>query len=189
MNAALSEHQLTARWEVEQSDPTLIKVTCFLTHAMGHFESAAMSAPPDVSGAKNTIQQIKSTKTYLEIATYESVTGVASYGSMDDDGNSTEPPMAQALYAHNMALKDWLVSVVMIKDNLRDGEGGDIDAAAEAYAEFPLPVLSALNVAPSKGGIWTTDERKQFKENKEFRDAVQVRRKDSGWHDDPENKI
>ena len=28
-----------------------------------------------------------------------------------------------------------------------------------------------------------------FKENKEFRDLVQARRKDSGWHDDPENKI
>ena len=47
-----------------------------------------MSAPPDTSGSKNLIQQLKSTKTYLEIATFESVTGIAAIDKGDDDGNS-----------------------------------------------------------------------------------------------------
>ncbi|WP_241085163.1 hypothetical protein [Candidatus Vondammii sp. HM_W22] len=42
------------------------------------------------SGSKNPIQQIKSTITYLKIATYEAVTGIASTeGNVDDDGNGS----------------------------------------------------------------------------------------------------
>ena len=45
----------------------------------------------------------------------------------------------------------------------------------------------ALNVAPSKGGIWTTEERKAFKENKDFQTLVHTLRKEAGWYDQPEN--
>lgn len=98
VNPVLSEHGLSAHWEPDQSQDGLLKVTCVLTHRLGHSESASMSAPPDNSGKKNPIQQLKSTKTYLEIATFESVTGVAACDSGDDDGNSagkqTEDPLA-----------------------------------------------------------------------------------------------
>jgi len=87
VNPYLSKHGLSAHWEIEQPDGN-VKVTCVLTHELGHSERTSMSAPPDVSGKKNPIQQIKSTKTYLEIATYESITGIASSGSCNDDGNS-----------------------------------------------------------------------------------------------------
>ena len=48
-----------------------------------------MSGPPDDSGKKNPLQQIKSTITYLEIATFEAVTGIAASDAGDDDGNGT----------------------------------------------------------------------------------------------------
>ena len=84
----LSKHGLSHRFNVLQSESGNVSVSCILTHRDGHSESATMTAPPDVSGKKNPIQQIKSTKTYLEIATFESVTGLASKdGSLDDDGN------------------------------------------------------------------------------------------------------
>lgn len=87
VNAALSEHGLNARWDCKQAD--LISVTCILSHVQGHSESVSLSGPPDSSGAKNDLQKIKSTITYLKLATFELVTGVASEeGSQDDDGNA-----------------------------------------------------------------------------------------------------
>ncbi len=83
----LSAQGLSTHWEVDQADGQMT-VTCFLTHEFGFSEKTSMIAPYDTSGKKNPIQQIKSTKTYLEIATYESITGIASIGSCNDDGNS-----------------------------------------------------------------------------------------------------
>ena len=89
VNPILSQHGLSASWQIEQGEK--IKVTCVLTHSLGHSESVPMSAPPDKSGAKNPIQEIKSTITYLKIATYEAVTGVASSDDPGDtDGNIPE---------------------------------------------------------------------------------------------------
>lgn len=91
----LSKHGLSTRWDLEQT-PDLITVTCILSHELGHSESVPMSAPPDLGAknakgnyGKNAIQAIKSTKTYLEVSTFESVTGVATSNYGDDDGNTT----------------------------------------------------------------------------------------------------
>lgn len=86
VNPELSRHGLSSKWELNQSGG--ITVTCVMTHIMGHMESVSMTAPADTSGAKNPIQQIKSTVTYLELATFQAITGlVASDAAMDDDGN------------------------------------------------------------------------------------------------------
>lgn len=88
VNPELSKHGLSARWTFDQTNG--IKVTCTLTHKMGHSESVFLSGLPDESGKKNPLQQIKSTITYLEIATFEAVTGTASAeDSVDDDGNAS----------------------------------------------------------------------------------------------------
>lgn len=87
LNAAMAPYGLDADWDFDQSDR--IKVTCTLTHVAGHQESRSLFGPPDTSGAKNPLQQIKSTLTYLKLATYEAVTGIATKeGNADDDGNS-----------------------------------------------------------------------------------------------------
>ena len=87
VNPELSKHGLSSKWELNQSAG--IMVTCVMTHIQGHMESVSMTAPPDTSGAKNPIQQIKSTVTYLELATFQAITGlVASDAAVDDDGNS-----------------------------------------------------------------------------------------------------
>jgi hypothetical protein len=86
-NEALSKHGFDASWDYDQTDTT-IKCTCTLKHVQGHSESVTLGGPPDVSGAKNPLQQIKSTTTYLRIATFEAVTGIATKdGAADDDGN------------------------------------------------------------------------------------------------------
>ena len=83
----LAQCELNARWEIDQSNG--IMVTCVLAHKAGHAEKAAMIVPPDTSGAKNVIQQIKSSITYAKACTFESVCGLASTdANLDDDGNS-----------------------------------------------------------------------------------------------------
>lgn len=90
VNEALSKYDLHAHWEFDQTNG--IKVTCVLSHTLGHSDSVSLSGPPDTSGAKNTLQQIKSTITYLKLATFEGITGIASVeGNLDDDANASEP--------------------------------------------------------------------------------------------------
>ena len=87
-NAALGQFGLNARWSVDQTDPSWIKMTCILSHIEGHKESVTIAGPPDTTGKKNDLQMIKSTLTYLEGATFQAITGVvAREYSQDDDAN------------------------------------------------------------------------------------------------------
>ena len=87
VNPELSKHGLSASWEIKQNGT--IEVSCVLTHTAGHSERTSASAPADISGSKNAIQQIKSTITYLKAVTFESITGLASSdANYDDDGNA-----------------------------------------------------------------------------------------------------
>lgn len=103
INVSLSAHGLSARWDIDQTSG--IKVTCVLTHKAGHSESVSMSGPPDDSGKKNPLQQIKSTVTYLKIATFEAVTGIASADGSDDDGNGTTAMPAEEFQAFEKTIK------------------------------------------------------------------------------------
>ena len=85
ISTALSEHGLSATWKPDQKDGQ-IYVTCFLTHRLGHSEETTLFAPPDGSGSKNPIQQIKSTISYLEQITLLAAVGLAT-NDMGDDGN------------------------------------------------------------------------------------------------------
>jgi hypothetical protein len=86
----LAPHGLSASWKIDQDDK--IKVTCIITHEMGHSESTSLSATADTTGSKNAIQSVGSTITYLQKYTLLSLTGLAAMGQ-DDDGHgaSTKP--------------------------------------------------------------------------------------------------
>lgn len=86
INSALSEYGLSAAWTTKQ-DNGLIAVTCTITHEMGHSESTSLSAKPDETGGKNSIQAIGSTVSYLERYTILALTGLATR-EQDDDGRS-----------------------------------------------------------------------------------------------------
>jgi len=86
INKALSEHGLTASWVTSQDNGS-IKVTCKITHILGHSEETCLSAPPDNTGSKNVIQAIGSTVTYLQRYTLLALTGLATY-DQDDDGKA-----------------------------------------------------------------------------------------------------
>lgn len=86
---ALSKHGLSHRWETQQ-EGEVITVSCVITHELGHSERTTLSGAPDKSGAKNSIQAVGSTVTYLQRYTLMAATGLAAH-DMDDDGRSAEP--------------------------------------------------------------------------------------------------
>ena len=88
INSALSQYGLSAAWTTDQTDKG-VKVTCTITHEFGHSESTSLTAMPDTSGSKNSIQAIGSTISYLERYTILALTGLATR-DMDDDGKGTE---------------------------------------------------------------------------------------------------
>jgi hypothetical protein len=104
INKALSEHGLSAAWQTSQKDK-MIAVTCKITHILGHSESTRLEAGADTSGAKNSIQAIGSTVTYLQRYTILSLTGLATE-EMDDDGNGSE-----AEYVNEEQVKKWKVAI------------------------------------------------------------------------------
>lgn len=86
IGAALAKVGISHRWETEQLDGGKIRVTCTLTHALGHSERTPLQASPDASGSKNSIQAVGSTVTYLQRYTLLSATGMAVSDGTDDDG-------------------------------------------------------------------------------------------------------
>ena len=85
---ALSAVGISHRWDIEQLDGGQVQVTCILTHSRGHSERTPMKAGRDDTGAKNNIQALGSTVTYLQRYTLLSATGMAVH-EQDDDGRST----------------------------------------------------------------------------------------------------
>ena len=89
ISAGLGKQGLSAGWKTEQ-DQNGIKITCTITHDMGHSESTSLYSPADSSGGKNSIQAIGSTISYLERYTLLALTGLATH-DMDDDGIKSGP--------------------------------------------------------------------------------------------------
>lgn len=86
INTELSKHNLHAAWVTSQDNGS-VKVTCKITHAMGHSEETCLSAPPDDTGSKNVIQAIGSTVKYLQRYTLLALTGLATH-EQEDDGKA-----------------------------------------------------------------------------------------------------
>ena len=90
INPVLGKHQLTFAWETEQVDGK-ITVHCDVSHVMGHKQRTTLTASPDESGGKNSVQGIGSTVSYLQRYTLTSALGLAT-GGQDDDAQSTSVP-------------------------------------------------------------------------------------------------
>jgi|LGOV01.1.fsa_nt_gb hypothetical protein len=99
----LSKHGLSHQWKTKQ-DGSLIAVECTVTHRMGHSESTTLSAEPDKTGQKNSIQAIGSTVAYLERYTLYAILGLASREMDDDGGGSGEPVLNDEQLANVDAL-------------------------------------------------------------------------------------
>jgi len=157
IGAALSAVGISHRWEVEQLAEGKIRVTCVLTHALGHSERVPLEAKADESGNKNSIQGVGSTVTYLQRYTLLAATGMA-VRDQDDDGSG-----GAALHEMNAVVKaDFLDNIAKATDTKalevlwqtiasKCTEIGDV----RAYEELKLAVrdkLKALKAPPKQQG-------------------------------------
>jgi len=144
VNPFLGQHGLSASWQINQAEK-LVRVSCKQSHRLGHSETVTMEAPPDVSGgnAKNPIQQLKSTITYLRAVTFEAVTGLAATddANTDDDGNgavSTGPSLfeqweircrevCEAAQTLEDIIKWWPDNSAQIKKELKQADAAKIN--------------------------------------------------------------
>lgn len=93
VNPVLSRHDLSYSWETEQLEGGVVRVTCILTHIMGHSERVSLQAGADQSGSKNNIQAIGSTVSFLERYTLLAALGMATKGQDTDAGYQAAGPI------------------------------------------------------------------------------------------------
>jgi len=81
----LARQGLSYRFRSHSTDG-LVTVVCVIAHRDGHSEENGLSASPDESGEKNSLQAVGSTLTYLQRMTLKAALGLAA--SDDDDGQA-----------------------------------------------------------------------------------------------------
>lgn len=95
VSASMGKYGLSHKWITSQ-DKGVIKVTCVVTHKLGHSEETSLESVADTSGGKNSIQGIGSAITYLERYTLCAITGISAHEQDDDgadaDDNKKSPP-------------------------------------------------------------------------------------------------
>lgn len=159
-------------------------VSCTLSHTgTGASDCSEMFVPTSTGYQTNAAQDAGSAITFGKRYTLLNVLGLDAED--DNDGATAATPNAEWLVTHNRIARENFDAIGAIKD----GFSGDVTIAAEAYAELTATEIRILFMAPSKGGLFTTEERKRAKEDQEFKDMVHAIRKDAGWYDRKENQL
>lgn len=164
---ALSQHGLSHRWDVEQKEGGIIKVTCVLTHCQGHSERVPMEGMPDISGGKNSIQGIGSTVTYLQRYTLLAATGMAVKDQDDDGEGAAKAVEKEPIRVSEQVWKrlddkqrNRLADLsLMMKEYM---EVGDMAAAVKAYEDADFD-------ADEHTGFWSLFDSKERAAIKKYR--------------------
>lgn len=142
ISAPLSRYGLHYRFRTEQTDR--IAVTCIIAHKDGHSEEVMLTGSPDNSGAKNSIQAVGSTTTYLQRYTLKAALGLAA--AQDDDGAHAE----QRVGNENINADQWNELTSLI-----ERAGIDEKIVLQAENISALDFLPARRFATVKGKLMT----------------------------------
>lgn len=168
----LAKYGLSHSWNPVNNDDTSITVSCILTHSLGYSQRVHLTSFPDDSGKKNNIQRMASAISYLERYTFLAITGLAAK-DQDDDGQATgeREGFAEGL-AYGMACYQHKEIIEQVKDRIADN---DLYAAVESLNQLTNEEKISIWRAPSKGGIFTTEERKIMKSDEWGRIAREIK--------------
>jgi hypothetical protein len=114
----LGKHGLSYRFRSQQGDGR-VTVTCILSHRDGHSEEIQLSAAPDNSGKKNSIQQTGSAITYLQRYTLKMALGLAAAAAADDDGQTSSAAPETITEQQALDLEDLLTETANGRPNHR----------------------------------------------------------------------
>lgn len=158
---------------------SVIAAICKVHHINGHSEESFFSVPVEETRFMNDAQKAGSAQTYAKRYAFCNAFGIVT-SDLDDDGRSAGNGVdvnqiyRNATY-HMKAVFNNLDTIVAMKEFLAKGM---IDEAAEAWSEITdAKELSALTLAPTKGGCFTVEEKGQMN-TEEFKAAIAAYRKD-----------
>ena len=137
-------------------------VMTVLMHRSGQWMRSFYTLPL----VRRDVHSVGSAITYSRRYALQAVAGIPAD---DDDGDMASQPL-DAIAIHNQACVNNLMSIAEVKNAIAQERW---DAAAEAYHEISNDDHEAMWIAPSKGGIWTTHERKMIHSD-EFNAAAKV---------------
>jgi len=147
------------------------RVECELTHSAGHSKRYHADLPSDITGIQGSVNKtgihgFGSTMSYGRRYLVCMVFNVA-VKTEDDDGNAADPEnapikMLERLLKHNDMVRAHLPTILAIKEGIALNE---LSGACEAWSELEESEQRALWVATTKGGIFSTEERKIMKTN------------------------
>lgn len=146
----LIKHGLSFRYQ-SNSQAGIVSVTCIISHRRGHREETTLSAGADTTGAKNAVQAIGSTVTYLQRYTLKLALGLSA--AKDDDGVGANPELSQEITADQFReLRDLLE------------ESGSDEAAMLAYVKAEtIEALTLAQYAKAKQAMVTKINLKKQK--------------------------
>ena len=124
-------------------------VVTVLMHQSGQYMRSTYTIPL----VKRDAQAVGACITYARRYALQAIAGIPA---ADDDGNKASEEL-DPMAVHDDAVKRNLMSISAIKVAI---ETENWETAAECYAEISNEDKTSLWVAPSKGGVWTTAERK-----------------------------
>jgi hypothetical protein len=131
---ACKEFELSYRWEI-QDNKEEIQVTCIVTHSSGHSERTKMTASPDTSGKKNSIQARGSAIEYMKRYTLIGALGLTT-ADTDIDGRMPEMDIDK-LHKQYMELYNQIV----LKDESFRTPGDPDNWAAERTAQLYVKAI------------------------------------------------
>lgn len=151
----------TIKSAVESDRVTAI---CETHHIQGHTASSEFSVPIDKDAFMNDAQKAASADTFAKRYAFCNGFGILT-GDNDDDAESLGSGMnIQDVYkkacTHTAAIMENYESIQVIKQSILDE---DYSLGAEAWYELDDQTKKDLWVAPSKGGVFTTQERNTMK--------------------------
>lgn len=151
-----------------------IRVTCEVMHESGHCKNFYVDLPPDQAGIKGTVNKTAmhatgSTYSYGKRYLFCMIFNIA-IANEDDDGVKAGAVTVQELLEYMAFVRSHFEEISQIKSGLANE---NYEEAAMAWCDLTEQEKRDLWKAPTKGGILTTDERKQMRES-EFLDACKM---------------
>lgn len=137
-------------------------VMTVLMHRSGQWMRSYYTLPL----VRRDVHSVGSAITYARRYALQAVAGIPAD---DDDGDRASQPL-DAIAIHNQVCVNNLMSIAEVKKAIAKEQW---EAAAEAYHEINNEDHEAMWIAPSKGGVWTTYERKMIHSD-EFNAAAKV---------------
>jgi len=172
----------------EEAAPDGKTVHCIVTHIGGHSETSTVFVPTYVGMKTNLAQDAGGASTYGRRYAFSNAFGLV----IDDDGDGAGagPDNLSRVIGMVKELREYWDEVSVLVAFFDNGSA-TLEEAATAYAQLTKGALMALNLAPSYGGIFTTDERAFLKSDREFHEAVTEARNAMAppWHERPENQL